>query len=285
MGINNLASLSNGEHQQLFTSFRKLPVVAPAGGVWIDLSMSPGFPVPNYYASNPLESKYMSYSRQKGIPHGQAYSSKYLYESTLMGTNTQWANTTFIMCDYLLYYPFVDEGITDEQVMNNLESLTRYTDGKGVMMVAVSLGGRIGGKTFQVTYTNQDGVSGRVTPLIMGNNASTVNGSLMNTSGTLSVQGALPYLPLMDGDSGVRSIQSVKMISGTDTGIFALVLVKPIATMVFGEGGTLSYRNHISESGLFPPKINDDAYLNIVASSNGAFSGQTIMGLFNFLVR
>ena len=181
--IRDIASIESS-FGTLSTSFRKLPVAAPAAGTWIDLSMISGFPVPNYYASSPLEARYMAYSRQKGIPHGQAYSEKYLSESHLIATNTQWANTTLILCDYLLYYPFIDEGITDEQFTDNVETLPRFTDGNGVMMMLVSLGGRAGGQTLRVKYTNQDGVSGRVTPLIMGNNGSTINGTIMNTTGT-----------------------------------------------------------------------------------------------------
>lgn len=282
----NLTELVSGSESLLHTTFRKLPVAAPASGTWLDLSMAAGYPIPNYYASTPLESKYMSYSRQKGIFHGHGnYNDKRLFESMVMGTNTQWLNTPMIMLDYLMYYPFIDEGYSGVQFMDNVESLPRYVDGKGVQMMAVSLGSRSGGQTLQITYTNQDGVSGRVTPLIMCNNTSAVTGSLMNTSGTLAIQGSSPFLPLQGGDTGVRSVQSVCMISGVDTGIFALVLVKPLATTCFYDASTVSYKNHVSDSGLVPPKIENDAYINFIIVSNGVFSGQALSGYLNFIAK
>lgn len=284
--FNTISQLATASESLLHTTFRKLPIAAPASGTWFDLSMAAGYPIPNYYASIPLESKYMSYSRQKGIFHGHGnYNDKRLFESMVMGTNTQWRNTPMIMLDYLMYYPFIDEGDSEVQFMDNVESLPRYVDGKGVRMMAVSLGSRSGGQTLQITYTNQDGVSGRVTPLIMGNNTSAVNGSLMNTSGTLTIQGSSPFLPLQDGDTGVRSVQSVRMISGVDTGIFALVLVKPLATTCFYDASTVSYKNHVSDSGLVPPKIENDAYINFIIVSNGVFSGQTLSGYLNFIAK
>lgn len=282
----NLTELVSGSESLLHTTFRKLPVAAPVSGTWLDLSMAAGYPIPNYYASNPLESRYMSYSRQKGVFHGHGnYNDKRLFETMVMGTVTQWANTPIIMLDYLMYYPFIDEGDDTDQFMDNVESLPRYVDGKGVQMMAVSLGSRSGGQTFQITYTNQDGVAGRVTPLIMGNNTSTVNGSLMNTSGTLTIQGSTPFLPLQGSDTGVRSVQSVRMISGVDTGIFALVLVKPLATTCFYDASTVSYKNHVSDSGLVPPKIENDAYINFLIMSNGSFAGQTLSGYLNFIAK
>lgn len=284
--FNTISQLATASESLLHTTFRKLPIAAPAAGTWFDLSMASGYPVPNYYASIPLESKYMSYSRQKGVFHGHGnYNDKRLFESMVMGTNVQWRNTPMIMLDYLMYYPFIDEGDSEVQFMDNVESLSRYVDGKGVQMMAVSLGSRSGGKTFQITYTNQDGVAGRITPPIMGNNTSTINGSLMNTSGTLTIQGSSPFLPLQGGDIGVRSVQSVQMISGVDTGIFALVLVRPLAVMGFYDSSTVSYKNHVTDSGLVPPKIENDAYVNFLIMSNGSFSGQTLSGYLNFIAK
>lgn len=287
MGIKGLYDLCSDSPCLLHTTWRKQPNQAPPISTWFDLSMSAGYPIPNYYASNPLEARYMSYSRQKGIYHGHgAYQDKFIYESMVMSTGTtQWTNTPMILLDYLLYYPFLDEGSTDEQFMDNTETLPRFIDGQGVQMMAVSLGGRAGGQTMVVNYTNQDGVSGRQTPLIRGNNVSNINGTMMNTTGTLSVQGATPFLPLQSGDSGVRSVQSFQMISGGDTGIFALVLVKPVATIGFYETANISYKNFISDGGLVPPKIENDAYLNFIIMSTGAFTGQSLYGSLNFLVK
>ena len=75
------------------------------------------------------------------------------------------------------------------------------------------------------------------------------------------------------------------MISGVDTGIFALVLVKPLATTCFYDSSTVSYKNHASDSGLVPPKIENDAYINFLVLSNGSFSGQALSGYLNFIAK
>jgi len=72
---------------------------------------------------------------------------------------------TAVLLDYLLYYPSIDDGTLDEQVMDNTVTLPRYTDGKGVQMMAITTGVRTGGQTFQVKYTNSDGVAGRLSSI------------------------------------------------------------------------------------------------------------------------
>lgn len=47
--------------------------------------------------------------------------------------------------DYLGFYPFLDESITDEQFMTNSVAVPRYPDGVGVMMMPVVVAGQIGG--------------------------------------------------------------------------------------------------------------------------------------------
>jgi len=61
-----------------------------------------------------------------------------------------------ILCDYLLYYPSVDDSISDTQILDNTVTLPRYTDGKGVQVIAVTVAGRTGGQSFYFTYTNSE---------------------------------------------------------------------------------------------------------------------------------
>lgn len=185
-----------------------------------------------------------------------------------------------ILCDYLLYYPTIEDGNTDSQVMDNTVTLPRYTDGKGVMMMAVTISSRTGGQQFNVTYTNQDGVAGRVTPNVTQNAVSAPNtittASLASASSPQSA-----FIPLQQGDSGVRSVQSVQML-GADTGFFALVLVKPIAhTVIRGidapyDKDMLLFANELE-------RVYDDAYLSILGLPNGSLSGQTIRGTAKFV--
>jgi hypothetical protein len=46
------------------------------------------------------------------------------------------------LCDFLLYYPSVDDSVLDVQTLDNTVTLPRYQDGKGVQVIAVTVAGR-----------------------------------------------------------------------------------------------------------------------------------------------
>jgi hypothetical protein len=179
-----------------------------------------------------------------------------------------------MICDYLLYYPTVEEGTTDEQVMTNTQTLPRYTDGAGVQMMAVTISARTGGQSFTVNYTNQDGVAGRVSVAAV-ENAVASPGSIA-TASTATQSGGNPFITLQDGDTGVRSVEGVTML-GADTGFFALVLVKPLATLMILNNGAVYDKDFLLFANELP-EIQDDAYLSALALPNGSMSGTAIRG-------
>jgi len=258
-------------------SFRKSPTQATTAGLWFDLSMSPGNPVPQYYAASPLISVQMKQSTDGGLFHGaNTNSSKWLKSTLLMSNSATGLPMPFILCDYLLYYPFIDEGTTDPQPLTNSVSLPRWTDGKGVKIMAISVAGRTGGQTFNISYTNQDGVSGRTTQTVIQNSATAI-GTIV-TSATATNGAAGPFIPLQRGDTGVRSIESVQMISGPDVGLFTLVLVKPLITSQILEQTAPTEESLLIEKASLP-EIKDDAYLNWLCMPNGSLSGVSLFGM------
>lgn len=267
--------------QTCYSSWRKVPSIATTNSNWFDLSMSPGNPRPQYYAAAPLLAQQMKLSTDGGLYHGSSVSSagyqKYLKMFKLSLTNSA-APIPFMLLDYLLYYPFVDMGTNDEQVMDNAVSLPRYADGVGVQMMAVSVASGTGlGPSFTVNYTNSDGVSGRTSQTItLG--AATANGSILCGHGGLSTTVVnTPFIGLQNGDKGVRSIQSVTFPSTLDVGLFALVLVKPLMTSTFFENTSPIETELITHtSGL--PKIYDDAYLNLIMCPAASVSGFQFFG-------
>jgi len=262
-------------------SFRKSPTQATTAGLWFDLSMSPGNPVPQYYAASPLISVQMKQSTDGGLFHGaNTNSSKWLKSTLLMSNSATGLPMPFILCDYLLYYPFIDEGTTDPQPLTNSVSLPRWTDGKGVKIMAISVAGRTGGQTFNISYTNQDGVSGRTTQTVIQNSATAI-GTIV-TSATATNGAAGPFIPLQRGDTGVRSIESVQMISGPDVGLFTLVLVKPLITSQILEQTAPTEESLLIEKASLP-EIKDDAYLNWLCMPNGSLSGVSLHGIIETL--
>jgi len=221
----------------------------------------------------------MSRSSNGGLNHGPSVSpSKKVLRKVLAMTTTATAlPMNMHVLDYLLYYPFIDESLDgEEQLMDNSVGLTRYTDGKGVQVMAVVVAGHATGltQTFTINYTNQDGVSGRVsTPVTLNNQF--VNGTIISTNrATAGCAG--PFIPLQSGDSGVRSIQGLTM-SGSDVGLMTLVLVKPLAQMSLRGNDAPVEVDYLKDfSGL--PVIEDDAYLNFICCPVGTLAATALHG-------
>lgn len=248
-------------------------------GLWYDLTGSAGNPrAKQWFDAAPLTAAQITQATDGGIYHGAnigSTQSKYLRFLRVACNTATPLPMTLMLCDYLLYYPTIEDGTTDPQVMTNTNTLPRYTDGNGVQMMAVTISSRTGGQQFSVSYTNQAGVAGR-TSQIVRQNAAAAPGTI-TTCGTASSTSPLsPFIPLQDGDSGVRSVESVTML-GADTGFFAIVLVKPLATtMVRGidapyDKDMLLFANELE-------RVYDDAYLSLIALPNGSLSGLAVRG-------
>ena len=278
MGFSSVQALADAElaGQTWYSTWRKSPSQVSTIGVWFDLSMSPGNPVPQYYAASPLVGVPMSYSDEQGLMVGRnvAPATKHLKRVTVMTATATALPMPMMLLDYLFYYPFIDEGSTDEQLLDNTQSLTRYADGEGVQVMAVSVAGRTGGQTFQFSYTNSDGVAGRTSQTVI-ENAVSVNGSIV-TSDRANANARGPFVPLQAGDTGVRSIESVTM-NGADVGLFALVLVKPLAQLSLRGIDAPVEVNYLTDFGQLPT-IVDDAYLNFIACPSGSLAATALHG-------
>lgn len=121
----------------------------------------------------------------------------------------------------------------------------------GFMEVTGALSAAANTRTF--TYTNQAGSSPRTTPNIV-----TV---------ASAVVGRVPYadfvwIPLQAGDTGIRSIQSTTLVSGTATGSYNIVLVNPLAPpMPLSAASLLTDRDLVVDIPSLP-LIRSDACLN-----------------------
>lgn len=283
-GFRNLRELTDAQDagQYLYASWRKQATQATGAGIWFDLSMSPGNPAPNYYIGSPNVFTPLKQSTDGGLRHGGNVAplgkKKFLRKLMAQTVTATAAPLSCKLLDYIGFYPFIDESILDEQFMDNTLSPTRYVDGKGVQLMAVTVAGHTGGQPFTVSYTNSEGVVGRVT---QSTTMSTqfVNGTVLNSqqAGTAYTNNG-PFLPLQTGDSGVSSVQSVTIGGIGDVGLFSLVMVKPLATFsLFGIDAPteVDYWQNMASM----PEIVDDAYLNLVALPNGTLSGAPINGI------
>ena len=262
--------------QYLIRSWRKVPTQTTASGIWFDLSMSPGNPVPQYYAATPLAATVLARSTDGGLDHGPnvSPSTKYLRRFMAMTQTTTAVPLPIYLLDYLMYYSFVtmDVGTQD---LTNTNSLTRYTDGAGVQIMAVEVASQVGGSQFRVTYTNSAGETGRVSQTVTCN-TQVVNGTII-TSAPTTAGCAGPFIPLAYGDSGVRSIEQVEFLSG-DVGLIALVLVKPIASLSIYDITAPVEVDYLIDQNLLPV-IKDDAYLNMICHPSGTLASAPFNGV------
>lgn len=283
-GFANARKLADAEAagQYLYASFRKQATQTTGAGIWFDLSMSPGNPAPNYYIGSPNVFVPLKQSTDGGLRHGggvnAAGQKKFLRKLMALTPTSTAAPLACKLLDYVGFYGFIDESVLDEQAMDNTTPLPRHVAGAGVQMMPVVVAGQTGGQTFTVNYTNQDGIAGRITPAVTMS-TQFVNGTILHSLGAgAAYANNGPFLPLQTGDSGVRSVQSVTIGGVGDVGLFALVLVKPLATFsLFGIDAATEVDYFTDMASM--PEIVDDAYLNFIALPNGTLSGAPIHGL------
>mgnify|MGYP007078667034 FL=1 len=283
-GFANARKLADAESagQYLYASFRKQATQTTGAGIWFDLSMSPGNPAPNYYIGSPNVFVPLKQSTDGGLRHGggvnAAGQKKFLRKLMALTPTSTAAPLACKLLDYVGFYGFIDESVLDEQAMDNTTPLPRHVTGTGVQMMPVVVAGQTGGQTFTVNYTNQDGIAGRITPAVTMS-TQFVNGTILHSLGAgAAYANNGPFLPLQTGDSGVRSVQSVTIGGVGDVGLFALVLVKPLATFsLFGIDAATEVDYFTDMASM--PEIVDDAYLNFIALPNGTLSGAPIHGL------
>jgi hypothetical protein len=263
-----------------WATWRKVPTQATVAGNWFDLSMSPGNPLPNYYAASPGISVALSQSTDGGIPHGSSVNSlgykKYLKTFCAMTQTATAVPLPMILCDYLMFYSFMDMSNSGWNPVTTSQTLPRYTTGDGVEMMAVIVAQPtgVGNPRFQVQYTNSQGVSGRLTKWI-STGTQTLNGTIANTI-PATAGGAGPFIPLAFGDKGVRSIDAVNFID-SDYGLLAFVLCVPLENTNIRTIDAPVERNSLVDFAKMA-EIKDDAYLNIICYPNGSLQNATIQG-------
>ena len=267
---------------------RKVSAIASVGAYWVDLSMTTGTPKPNFYVGGEKEATVPTDWYKKGIWHGGAVSpdKKFLHKAMLLGTTSVYAPCPFILCDYLMYYPLIDMDSTDTQVLTNYDAITnptvdalpRYTDGIGVQAFLVATNPYVGGAQFQMTYTNTNDVSH--TSVVTLTNTSTYIGTLVN-SNAAGVGRYGPFIPLALGDKGIKKVTDITFLS-TNGGLAALVLVRPIATVMTREATAWAEFDFIKDKPSMP-RIYDGAYLNFLAMPSGTVATIPLLGEMTFI--
>jgi hypothetical protein len=277
LGFANVRKLADAieDNGQNWTSwFHKTS--GPTGfgaGRWADMSMGAGTPKYNAYVGSQLQATPLINQGNDGIylgPSPAAGMSKFITGLQLQSAVTNLAPSSWVLCDYLMFYPLVDGDSTDQQDMDNTALLPRYADGDGVMAMVVCTTPAASDAPCTFTYTNSDGVAGRtVTTMLSFTN---VTGCIMSTTANVaSTNARAAFLPLANGDRGVRAIESAALLSALG-GFFAIVLVKPMTTAVLPENVVACESTELIHKARVR-KVDAGAYLNFIYCPLGAGSG------------
>jgi hypothetical protein len=153
----------------------------------------------------------------------------------LLGTTaTATSSGTLLFFDRLLHNGGLSATVITAQTVGG--TLTRNVNGNG-NQIWVEIYSIIGttATTIRASYTNQAGVSGQITEL-----------TAFGGTGLREAQ-RLIQLPLAEGDTGVRSVQSVTVTATTGAaGNFGVVILKPITNIQIGITAVGSVRDLIS---------------------------------------
>ncbi len=161
----------------------------------------------------------------------------------------------------------------------------RYGDGKGVQTILVpSTVMGAGTPTVTLTYTNSDGTGSRTTPstpaLPLINATSPV--SQVSYSGTGAGKYG-PFMPLANGDKGVRIGNSINFSATMTSGVQNLIYVRPLLSLPMTTIGVACERDLLNQLPSLP-RVYDGAclawmmYAGAATPVNSAFYGHLDFG-------
>lgn len=251
---------------------------AYALGRWYDMSMLSGLPVANAWPGTALAWKTCNEATGNGtqifgMPHGGNVSAdiKHLLNINAWGTAATAVPGTLMLVDMQGYWPGISNNTTSAQTLTGTPSL-RYANGAGCRLYQVQTSAA--GATAQniaCSYTDQAGNTGNTLPVTVAMTASAIAGHISHSGTAANNYG--PFLPLASGDSGVQNVATVTM-SAANTGTFALVLARPLATITLSVAGLMTEKDLLNQIPSLP-RIYDGACLTWIWGAGAATAAST----------
>lgn len=285
MGFANIARAAAAEATEgrfCDADFHKTSTpVLPSAGAWADMSMGAGKPKFNAYVGDQLTLTPFVGQGNNGLvlPNIASPQTLHLQDLQLISTTATFMPATFVLADYLACVPLIDFDSTDLQLIDNPSPLPRYPSGQGVRMALVTTTPQTSVAAATVTYTNTQGVPGRVSTIYT---AATNTGNLQAAQAvTGAATSQSPALPLMQQDNGISQVNSIQL-NASAGGFCALLLYRPIAQARLREAGTpseLSFLQHRRSL----PRVEQGAMLNFLYTSGQAAPSTVVRGSARFI--
>lgn len=272
-----MASISAGKHWR--TDFNKITGgSAYTAGRAYDMTALNGHPAANAWAGTALnfvecDEATGNGTQIFGILHGGnvAAEIKHLLNMGAITTAATGIPSTLLLVDIEGYWPGITNNSAVAQNLVGTPSL-RATNGEGLRLYWVQTAAA--GATAQniaLSYTDQGGTAGNTLPVTVAMTASAIVGHISHSG--VAANNYTPFLPLANGDYGVRNVASVTF-SAANTGTGALVLAKPLMEIPLGIVSLYHNKDMLSQTPSLPV-IPDGACLGFILIAGGAVAAST----------
>lgn len=185
-----------------------------------------------------------------------------------------------MLVDLLQVYPFLDANNLTTQTLTNQNAQNRYANGLGVrgFVVPNRLSATIGAvaHNLQLSYTNQASVAARAMPVTVSATASLAATLFKLTHTGLAANQYGPFLPMAQGDQGIKSVEEFKLsaASGTANTFYDLIMCKPLATIPLTTASVAAERDLVNQLPSMP-QIKDGACLGWLYFAGAATGANT----------
>jgi hypothetical protein len=246
-----VSSITGGNNRR--ADWNKLTgAAAYTAGRWYDMSALAGTPVANAWAGTALAWTSCNETAGNGtqifgLPHGGDVSpdTKHVLNGSAITAVATGVPSQLMLVDMQGYYPGINMNLATAQTLTGTPTL-RYADGVGVkayLVVTATTGATA--HNLSMTYTDQSNNTGNTLPVTVSCTASAITPHITHSGTAGNNYG--PFLPLANGDTGIRSVQTVQLSAASGAGTAALVLAKPLLTIPLTQASIASERDFLNQ--------------------------------------
>lgn len=273
-----VSSITGGKFTRI--DFNKITgAAAYTAGRWYDTSPLNGTPIANAWAGTALNWVACNESTGNGtqvfgMRHGGDVTpdTKHVLNGSAITAVATGVPAQLMLVDMQGYYPGINMNVATSQTLVGTPSL-RYTNGEGVrayMVITATAGATA--HNLSMSYTDQSGNTGNTLPVTVSCTASAITPHITHSGTAANNYG--PFLPLANGDTGIRSVQSVQLSAASGAGTAALVLAKPLLTIPLTQASVASERDFLNQIPSLP-QIPDGACLTWLYFAGAATAAST----------
>ena len=238
---------------------------AYTAGRWYDLSGLAGTPVANAFAGSALAWTACDESTGNGtqifgLSHGGNVSTdtKHILKVAAVTAVATGVPAQLMLVDLQGYWPGISTASALAQNLTGTPS-PRYSNGEGCRLywVTTSASGATA-HNISLSYTDSANNTGNALPVTVSMTASAIVGHIAHSGTAANNYG--PFLPLANGDTGVKNVASVTFSASSGSGAGALCLARPLLTLPLTTASVAAERDLLNQLPSLP-RVYDGACL------------------------